>query len=31
LWGDNVHRFYQIIGVIVIVFGALVVLGYIGK
>ena len=31
LWGENVHRFYQIVGVIVIVFGALVALGYIGR
>jgi hypothetical protein len=30
LWGENVHRFYQITGVIVIVFGALVALGHIG-
>jgi len=30
LWGENVHRFYQIVGVIVIVFGALVALGWIG-
>jgi len=29
LWGDNVHRFHQITGAIVIVFGALVTLGYI--
>jgi hypothetical protein len=29
LWGENVHRFYQITGAIVIVFGALVALGYI--
>ena len=30
LWGENVHRFYQVVGVIVIVVGALVaVLGYI--
>jgi hypothetical protein len=29
LWGDNVHRFYQIAGAIVIVVGALVALGYI--
>jgi len=29
LWGENVHRFYQIAGAIVIVFGALVALGYI--
>ncbi len=29
LWGDNVHRFYQIVEVIVIVFGALVALGFI--
>ncbi len=31
LWGENVHRFYQVVGVIVIVFGALVALGYIGR
>jgi len=29
LWGENVHRFYQITGAIVIIFGALVALGYI--
>ncbi len=29
LWGENVHRFYQITGVVVIVFGSLVALGYI--
>jgi len=29
LWGENVHRFYQIVGVIVIVFGALVALNII--
>ncbi|MFC1980010.1 hypothetical protein ACFLVS_04030 [Chloroflexota bacterium] len=29
LWGENVHRFHQIAGVIVIVVGALVALGYI--
>jgi len=29
LWGENVHRFYQIVGAVVIVFGALVALGYI--
>ena len=29
LWGDHVHRFHQIAGVIVIVVGALVALGYI--
>jgi len=29
LWGDKVHRFYQIAGATVIVFGALVALGYI--
>ena len=27
LWGDNVHRFHQIAGVIVIVFGVLVAAG----
>jgi len=31
LWGENVHCFYQIVGVIVIVFGALVALGYIQR
>jgi hypothetical protein len=29
LWGENVHRFYQIAGAIVVVVGALVALGYI--
>lgn len=29
LWGRRVHRFHQITGVIVVVFGALVTLGYI--
>jgi hypothetical protein len=29
LWGENVHRFYQIVGMIVIVFGVLVALKYI--
>ena len=28
LWGDKVHRFYQIVGVIIIVFGTLVGLNY---
>lgn len=27
LWGENVHRFYQIVGIVVVVFGALVALG----
>jgi len=27
LWGENVHRFHQITGAIVIIFGALVALG----
>jgi len=27
LWGDNVHRFHQVAGVMVIVFGILVLLG----
>ena len=27
LWGENVHRFYQIAGAVVIVFGVLVALG----
>lgn len=26
IWGDNVHRFYQVVGIIVIVFGLLVAL-----
>lgn len=29
LWGDNVHRFYQISGLAVIVFGFLVIIGLI--
>ena len=29
LWGENTHRFHQIVGVIVIIFGALVALDYI--
>jgi hypothetical protein len=29
LWGDNVHRFHQISGALVIVFGILVALGII--
>jgi len=29
LWGENVHRFHQIGGGIVIVFGVLVAIGYI--
>ena len=29
LWGEHVHRFYQIAGAMVIVFGVLVALGYI--
>ena len=29
LWGDHVHRFHQIAGVIVIIVGVLVALGYI--
>jgi hypothetical protein len=29
LWGDNTHRFHQIVGAIVIVFGVLVAVGYI--
>jgi len=28
--GDNVHRFYQVVGIIVIAFGALVALGHFG-
>ena len=29
LWGEHVHRFYQIAGAIVIIFGIFVALGYI--
>ena len=29
LWGENVHRFHQISGAMVVVFGLLVALGYI--
>ena len=28
IWGENVHRFYQIVGVIIIAVGVLVALGY---
>ena len=31
LWGEKVHRFYQIVGTMVIIFGALVALGYIWR
>jgi len=29
LWGDNTHRFHQIVGAIIVVFGVLVAVGYI--
>jgi len=29
LWGEHVHRFHQIVGIIVIAFGVLVAIGYI--
>jgi hypothetical protein len=29
LWGDSVHRFYMVVGVIVALFGSLVALGYV--
>ena len=29
LWGENVHRFYQIAGAIVVIFGVLVAPGYV--
>ena len=29
LWGEKVHRFYQIVGVIIVVFGILVALNYV--
>ena len=29
LWGENVHRFYQVVGVILIIVGILAVLGVI--
>ena len=31
LWGENVHRFYQIVGAVVIVFGVLMTIGIIGR
>lgn len=31
LWGENVHRFYQIVGAIIIVVGVLMAIGIIGK
>lgn len=31
LWKDHVHRFHQVAGVLVIVFGILVMFGVIGK
>jgi len=31
LWKENVHRFHQIAGIMVIIFGVLVALGIIGK
>jgi len=31
LWGEKVHRFSQVAGTMVILFGALVALGYIGQ
>ena len=27
LWGENVHKFYQVVGIIIIVFGILMVIG----
>jgi len=29
LWGENVHTFYQVVGIMIIIFGILLVLGYI--
>ena len=29
LWGDNVHQFYQVVGIMVIIFGLLVALNII--
>ncbi len=29
LWGENVHKFYQVVGILVILAGILVALGYI--
>ena len=29
LWGENVHKFYQVAGIMVVVFGILLALGYI--
>lgn len=30
LWGENVHRFHQVAGAMVIGFGILIALGYVG-
>ena len=29
LWGENVYRFYQLVGVIIIIFGLLIIIGII--
>ena len=29
LWGENVHKFYQVVGILVILAGILIALGYI--
>ncbi len=31
LWKENVHKFYTVVGVMVVVFGVLVALGVVGK
>ncbi|TWU40844.1 hypothetical protein [Novipirellula artificiosorum] len=31
LWGESAHRFYQVVGVVVIGFGVLVAFGFIGR
>lgn len=31
LWGDNVHRFYQVAGIAVVIAGALIALKVIGR
>ena len=31
LWKENVHRFYQVAGVLVVIFGVIVMTGVVGK
>ncbi len=29
MWGDHVHRFYQVVGIVIMIFGAVIALGYV--